>query len=130
MLSATKKENAEESTEIRNVEGKGQRAVSNTVVLGGPFPVPCFLMCFYCMQYTQNSTLKDKYSLGIFKNRFLTKTIILFLLFPNWLVFFFFSLNILTPGHCFKPVHISFVFLCVLPRIFFFKPAFDQKPYR
>lgn len=50
---------------------------------------------------------------------FLTKTIILFLLFPNWLVFFFFSLNILTPGHCSKPVHISFVFCVCCPGFFF-----------
>lgn len=92
MLSAMKKENAEESTEIRNVEGKGQRAVSNTVVLGGPFPVPCFLMCFYCMQYTQNSTLKDKYSLGIFKNRFFNKNDYTLPIIPKLAGFFFFLL--------------------------------------
>lgn len=84
MLSAAKKDNGEQSKGIRNVERKGQRAVSNTGVLGDPFPVPCFLMCSYCMQYTQSSTFKDKYTLGFL----LTKMTILFLLFPNWMVFF------------------------------------------
>ena len=42
MLSAMKKENAEQGEGIRNAEGKGQGADSNIVFQGGLFPVPYF----------------------------------------------------------------------------------------